>query len=63
MGGNSSTHVPVTYERCEHIEGPFYHVTKSALEVGDELRKLGEPRPGAQGEGRAAHDSGDLDHP
>jgi Rifampin ADP-ribosyl transferase len=37
VGENSSTHVPVTYERCEHIEGPFYHGTKSALEVGDEL--------------------------
>jgi len=34
---NSSAHVPVTYERCEHIRGPFYHGTKSALEAGDEL--------------------------
>jgi hypothetical protein len=30
-------HVPVTYELCEHIKGPFFHGTKSALEVGDEL--------------------------
>ena len=37
MGENSSTHVPVTYERCEHIREPFYHGTKSALEAGDEL--------------------------
>jgi len=37
MGESSSTHVPVTYERCEHIAGPFYHGTKSALETGDEL--------------------------
>ncbi len=37
MGENSSTHVPVTYARCEHIRGPFYHGTKSALEAGDEL--------------------------
>jgi hypothetical protein len=37
MGDNSSSHVPVTYERCEHIQGPFYHGTKSALEAGDEL--------------------------
>ena len=37
MGENSSTHVPVTYQRCEHIGGPFYHGTKSALEAGDEL--------------------------
>src|SRR5687767_4996176 len=37
MGDNNSSHVPVTYERCEHIAGPFYHGTKSALEAGDEL--------------------------
>jgi hypothetical protein len=37
VGENTSTHVPVTYEHCEHIEGPFYHGTKSALEVHDEL--------------------------
>jgi hypothetical protein len=34
---SSDPHVPVTYENCKHIEGPFYHGTKSALEVGDEL--------------------------
>ena len=33
----NSTHVPVTYEHCEHIDGPFYHGTKVALEAGDEL--------------------------
>ncbi len=32
-----STHIPVTYENCDHIEGPFYHGTKSALTVGEEL--------------------------
>ena len=37
MGDNSGTHVPVTYDRCEHIGGPFFHGTKSALAVGDEL--------------------------
>jgi hypothetical protein len=37
MSENASTHVPVTYERCEHIKGPFYHGTKSALQVGDDL--------------------------
>ena len=36
-GENGSTRVPVTYERCEHIRGPFFHGTKSALEAGDEL--------------------------
>ncbi|TFV87457.1 NAD(+)--rifampin ADP-ribosyltransferase [Blastococcus sp. CT_GayMR16] len=34
---NSSTHVPVTYERHEHVEGPFFHGTKSVLAAGDEL--------------------------
>jgi rifampin ADP-ribosylating transferase len=33
----SDGHIPVTYERCEQIEGPFYHGTKAALEIGDEL--------------------------
>jgi Rifampin ADP-ribosyl transferase len=36
-GENSDTYVPVTYESCDHLEGPFYHGTKSVLEVGDEL--------------------------
>lgn len=37
MDENSSIHIPVTYERCRHIGGPFYHGTKSVLRVGDEL--------------------------
>ena len=37
MVETSSNHVPVTYEHCQHIEGPFYHGTKSALGIGDEL--------------------------
>ena len=37
MGENGSTHDPVTYERCEHISGPFYHGTRAVLEDGDEL--------------------------
>jgi rifampin ADP-ribosylating transferase len=37
MSENGVTHVPVTYEHCKGIKGPFYHGTKSALEVGDEL--------------------------
>ncbi|TDB39639.1 MAG: NAD(+)--rifampin ADP-ribosyltransferase [Actinobacteria bacterium] len=28
---------PVTFENSEHVEGPFYHGTKSVLEAGDEL--------------------------
>jgi hypothetical protein len=37
MDENGSPHVPVTYEHCEHVAGPFFHGTRSALEVGDEL--------------------------
>jgi len=37
VGENKTTHVPVTYERWDHIEGPFFHGTKSALVAGDEL--------------------------
>ena len=32
-----SGYVPVTYEHCGHIDGPFFHGTKSALAIGDEL--------------------------
>lgn len=28
---------PVTFDRCDHISGPFFHGTKAAFEVGDEL--------------------------
>jgi len=37
MGETDSTYVPVTFDRCSHIEGPFYHGTKSTFEVGEEL--------------------------
>ena len=37
MGEATSTYVPVTFERCDHIEGPFYHGTKFTFEVGEEL--------------------------
>ncbi len=36
-GESTSDWVPVTFESCDHIEGPFFHGTKSAFEVGDEL--------------------------
>jgi rifampin ADP-ribosylating transferase len=29
--------VPVTVENCGSVSGPFFHGTRSALEVGDEL--------------------------
>ena len=37
MDEPSTDYVPVTYEHCEHIEGPFFHGTRSAVKVGDEL--------------------------
>ena len=30
-------HVPVTYDSCAHIRGPFFHGTKAVLSAGDEL--------------------------
>lgn len=37
MAQDSLVHIPVSFEACAHIEGPFYHGTKSRLEVGAEL--------------------------
>jgi hypothetical protein len=37
MVGHPTVHTPVTYDSCSHIEGPFYHGTRSALEIGTEL--------------------------
>jgi rifampin ADP-ribosylating transferase len=34
---DGTEHVPVTFERCDHIEGPFFHGTKTAFEVGDHI--------------------------
>lgn len=34
---DDSGHVPVTYEHCAHVEGPFFHGTKAVLAAGDEL--------------------------
>lgn len=31
------THVPVTFDRCDHVEGPFFHGTKKAFEIGDHV--------------------------
>jgi len=31
------TFVPVTFDNCAHIAGPFFHGTKSRLAVGEEL--------------------------
>ena len=37
MGETNSTYFPVTLDRCNHIEGPFYHGTKFTFEVGEAL--------------------------
>ncbi len=29
--------VPVTFDRCGHVHGPFFHGTDADLEIGDEL--------------------------
>ncbi len=33
----NGTHIPVTFEHCDHVEGPFYHGTKADLTTGDLL--------------------------
>ena len=37
MNAPSDGYIAVTFDRCEHIEGPFFHGTKEAFEVGDQL--------------------------
>ena len=37
MSANGDEYVAVTFDRCNHVEGPFFHGTKSALLIGDEL--------------------------
>lgn len=37
VSDGSDTHIPITYENCDQVPGPFYHGTKSVLAVGDEL--------------------------
>ena len=37
MTDDETDRVPVTYEHCEHVGGPFHHGTRSALEVGEQL--------------------------
>lgn len=30
-------HVPVTFERCDHVEGPFFHGTGATFAIGDRV--------------------------
>jgi hypothetical protein len=34
---SGTAHVPVTFDRCDHVDGPFFHGTAGAFEIGDEL--------------------------
>ena len=31
----STSHVPATFESCDHVDGPFFHGTKTSFDVGD----------------------------
>lgn len=35
--GGATDPGPVTFERCDHVAGPFFHGTANAFDVGDEL--------------------------
>jgi hypothetical protein len=35
--GEVNNYIPVTFEHCDHIKGPFFHGTKGSLKVGDQL--------------------------
>ena len=37
MTEGDNAHVPVTFDQCDHIDGPFFHGTKSAIAVGEQL--------------------------
>jgi hypothetical protein len=47
-----TTHVPVTFEACDHVAGPFFHGTRTAFEVGDHVVP---GRPSNYQEGRTAN--------
>ncbi len=34
---SDTDYVPVTFESCDHVEGPFFHGTKTAFDVGDRI--------------------------
>ena len=34
---SSTAHVPVTFDSCGHVTGPFFHGTRSVIEIGGEL--------------------------
>jgi hypothetical protein len=34
---SSTDHVPVTFDSCDHVQGPFFHGTRAVFEIGDQL--------------------------
>ena len=34
---DDTDYVPVTFDSCEHVHGPFFHGTKAEFAIGDEL--------------------------
>lgn len=45
--GAASEYAPVTFEHCLHVTGPFFHGTRSVLEIGMELTPGWESNYGA----------------
>lgn len=39
---SGTAYVPVTFDSCRHVDGPFFHGTTAVFEVGDEL-VIGHP--------------------
>ena len=37
MNAHPDGYIAVSFDRCDHIEGPFFHGTKVAFEVGDQI--------------------------
>jgi len=33
----ATDHIPVTFEQCDHVAGPFFHGTARSFDVGDRL--------------------------
>lgn len=37
MASSEPAYEPVTFDRCDHVAGPFFHGTRSKVDVGDHL--------------------------
>jgi hypothetical protein len=37
VASSEHVYIPVTFDRCDHITGPFFHGTKVAFDIGDEV--------------------------